>query len=101
MAEEYFHQDYPKMMYNPNGQVSVVQDAEEEKALGSGWHASPSEYGVETCPAAPPGQPAGYRLEGFASPSPASAARPSSAAAPSGTPESSASEETSSRRSRY
>lgn len=53
MAEDYIHQDYPSVRFHPDGRVATVNTADEEKALGSGWHKSPAEYGVETCPAAP------------------------------------------------
>jgi len=81
MPEEYVHQDYPKMMYHEDGRPPVIVDsAEEEKALGSGWYASPAEYGVETAPAAPPGAVAGgVGIQGFAR-----APRPQAQPAPSG-----------------
>src|SRR5215475_13650371 len=105
MAEEYFHQDYPRTLYHPDGRTYEVANVEEEAtAKKDGFVRSPAEYGVVTCPAAPPGQPAGYKLQGYvgpASPSSASASA-SSAAAPSGTEAGSPGEgETSSRRSRY
>lgn len=68
MAEEYFHQDYPKMIYNPDGRVAVVQSDEEQKAMGGEWHDSPAEYGVETCPAAPQAVEGGYYGQGYVGP---------------------------------
>lgn len=66
--EEYYHQDYPKMIFNPDGRVAVVQSQEEQKALGSGWHDSPADYGVETCPAAPAAIEGGYYGQGYVAP---------------------------------
>ena len=71
MPEEYFHQDYPKMLYHEDGRPpAIVDDAEEEQALKreSGWHDSPAAYGVETCPAAPAGQRSGYVMQGYKKP---------------------------------
>lgn len=68
MAEEYYHQDYPKMVFNPNGQIAIVQSKEEQTALGADWHDSPADYGVETCPAAPVAVEGGYYGTGYTAP---------------------------------
>ena len=71
MAEEYFHEDYPKMLYHPDGRSPVLAATEEEeKARRSEGYMALAEYpaGFETCPAAPAGTPGGYRLEGFTAP---------------------------------
>jgi hypothetical protein len=80
--------EFPKYLYHEDGRAAIVKDAEEQKKLGAGWHESPSEYGVETAPAAPVGQAGTMILPGFASerhappsrPVPPPAAAPSAAA---------------------
>ena len=52
--EEYIFQEYPKYLYHDNGAATIVASAEEQKALGAGWHEMISDLGVETCPQAVP-----------------------------------------------
>ena len=75
-GEEYVHQDYPKMLFNPNGQIMVVQSKEEQQAAGKDWHESPAEYGVETCPAAPQAVEGGFYGAGYVAPQTAKAPEP-------------------------
>jgi hypothetical protein len=57
----YEHKDYPRMKYrlqkNADGSArlvsATVQDADEEKKLGTEWRRSPSDWKVVTAPAAP------------------------------------------------
>ena len=66
--QEYFYQEYPKMLFNPNGQIMVVHSREEQQAAGKDWHESPAEYGVETCPAATAAVEGGFYGVGYAAP---------------------------------
>ncbi|GEM_PF-2412644 len=45
MKEEkpYVYQEFPKWKYHVDGQSKIVQNAEEEKALGKGWYNNPGE----------------------------------------------------------
>lgn len=42
---------YPKWKYHPGKEACVVAHADAEALLGPGWHESPAEFGIETCPA--------------------------------------------------
>ena len=69
--EEYIFQEYPKYLYHENGAATIVASAEDQKALGAGWHEKISELGVETCPQAKPDVPRGSEvMPGFAKASP-------------------------------
>lgn len=48
-----FH-EYPKFKYHPEKDPVIVHSKEHEKSLGDGWHNSPADYGVETCPGPTP-----------------------------------------------
>jgi hypothetical protein len=70
MAEEYFYQEYPKYMCHPDGRWTEVHDKNEEGHMqGEGFVFSPSEYGVETAPAAPQVHQGGFRQPGYVDPS--------------------------------
>jgi hypothetical protein len=70
MAEEYFYKEYPKYMCHPDGRWTEVHDKNEEGHMqGEGFVFSPSEYGVETAPAAPQVHQGGFRQPGYVSPS--------------------------------
>ncbi|MGH9517176.1 MAG: hypothetical protein ACRD3P_16030 [Terriglobales bacterium] len=45
MAENkpYVYQEFPKWKYHPTLPGKIVQNAEEEKALGKGWYNAPNE----------------------------------------------------------
>lgn len=76
----YTHQEYPKMLFHPDGRLLLVQNTEEEtKASGEGWVDSPAKYGVETCPAAAAAIPGGWMQQGYVAPQ---AAAPVETAAP-------------------
>ena len=89
MSEEYTYEEYPRMLYHPNGSTETVTTAEEDTAAkAAGYVNSPAEYGVETCPAALPAQPGGFPAasapRGFpqpAEPVPVPAGTPTEAAA--------------------
>ena len=77
--EEYIFQEYPKYLYHENGAATTVNSAEEQQALGAGWHEKISELGVETCPQAKPDVPrASEVMPGFvkATPTPTPQAAP-------------------------
>lgn len=104
MAEEYFYQEYPKVLYHPDGRWTEVQNKEEEQQMaGQGFVKSPMDYPepVETAPAAPMVQSGGVRQPGYVSPSSGGGgSTPSSSAVPrpghpaaSGTPAHSAAQE--------
>jgi hypothetical protein len=39
---EYVYQEFPKWKYHPEKGGKIVQNAEEEKALGEGWYNTPA-----------------------------------------------------------
>jgi hypothetical protein len=39
---EYVYQEFPKWKYHPQKGGKIVQNAEEEKALGGGWYNTPN-----------------------------------------------------------
>jgi hypothetical protein len=39
----YVYQEFPKWKYHPTLKARIVQNAEEEKALGKGWYNRPNE----------------------------------------------------------
>jgi len=40
----YVYQEFPKMKYHPKLGTKIVQNAEEEKALGKGWYSNMGEF---------------------------------------------------------
>jgi hypothetical protein len=40
----YIYQEFPKVKYHPKLGAKIVQNADEEKALGKGWFKSPQEF---------------------------------------------------------
>jgi hypothetical protein len=40
----YVYQEFPKWKYHPTKDGKIVQNAEEEKALGPGWYNNPNEF---------------------------------------------------------
>ncbi|SRR5258708_21387478 len=42
-VSEYRFQEFPKMKYHPKHEPRIVQNAQEEKALGRGWASSPND----------------------------------------------------------
>jgi hypothetical protein len=41
---EYRFQEFPKMKYHPKHEPIIVQNAEEENALGRGWVNTPNDF---------------------------------------------------------
>jgi hypothetical protein len=40
----YVYQEFPKWKYHPTLNARIVQNAEEEKALGKGWCNTPNDF---------------------------------------------------------
>lgn len=45
---------YPKFKYHRTLGPKIVHTAHQEATLGSDWHDSPADFGVETCPGRKP-----------------------------------------------
>ena len=74
-VDVYTHQEYPKMLFHPDGRLLIVEDqAAETTAAGEGWVKSPAEYGVETCPQAAAAVPGGFLARGYVAPVPVAVA---------------------------
>lgn len=43
MAEEYTHQEYPKVLYHKSEPAQIVESKAEQDALGKGWTETPAE----------------------------------------------------------
>jgi hypothetical protein len=40
----YVYQEFPKCKYHPKHGSKIVQDSDEEKALGKGWYNNPGQF---------------------------------------------------------
>lgn len=45
---------FPSFRYHATEEPRIVQDEEEDEALGEGWKSSPADHGIETAPGAAP-----------------------------------------------
>jgi hypothetical protein len=41
---DYVYQPYPRWMFHPRKEAVIVNDPDEEKALGKGWYRSPAQF---------------------------------------------------------